>query len=89
MSSRQVIVYSREGCHICDRAIQILRELAKTRNFNLDVVDIRTDELLLKEYLIRIPVVRVDGVDLLEAEDLANPKDARGRLEAACNFKKS
>jgi glutaredoxin len=81
-----VTVFSKEGCHICERTIQILQELEKTKNFHLEVIDIRTDESLLKEYFIRIPVVRVDGKNVLEAEDLANPKDARTILEALFRF---
>lgn len=76
-----IIVFSKTGCHLCERAIENLKELLKVRKFNLQVVDITRDESLLTHYFLKIPVVRLDGRDVLEAEDIALPKDSWAKLE--------
>jgi hypothetical protein len=62
-----VVVYSRPGCHLCEEAIeQIVALHASGYRFDLREVDIESDELLLRRYLERIPVVEVDGVQVSE-----------------------
>lgn len=57
-----VVVYSRPGCHLCEEAIgQIVALHGAGYRFNLHEVDVESDELLLRRYLERIPVVEVDG----------------------------
>jgi glutaredoxin len=57
-----VVVYSRPGCHLCDRA---LAEIAALHDdgyrFELREVDVESEETLLRRMLERIPVVEVDG----------------------------
>jgi c-di-GMP-related signal transduction protein len=62
-----VVVYSRPGCHLCEEAIEKIVGLhAEGYRFGLHEVDIETDELLLRRYLERIPVVEVDGREVSE-----------------------
>lgn len=62
-----VVVYSRPGCHLCEEAIeQIVALHEEGYRFNLHEVDIESNELLLRRYLERIPVVEVDGVEVSE-----------------------
>lgn len=57
-----VLVYSRPGCHLCEEAIAGLLALHEEGyRFNLHEVDIESDELLLRRFLERIPVVEIDG----------------------------
>lgn len=58
----QVRVYARDGCHLCDEALSEIRalDLADTE-LDIEVLDIDTDDLLLAQFLERIPVVEVDG----------------------------
>lgn len=57
-----IVVYSRPGCHLCEEAIEQLVALhGEGYRFELHEVDIESDELLLRRYLERIPVVEVDG----------------------------
>jgi glutaredoxin len=57
-----VVVYTREGCHLCEEAIErILAMRAGAPPFELREVDIESDELLLRRMLEKIPVVEVDG----------------------------
>lgn len=62
-----VVVYSRPGCHLCEEAIeQIVALHADGYRFNLHEVDIESNDLLLRRYLERIPVVEVDGIEVSE-----------------------
>jgi hypothetical protein len=61
-----VVLYSRPGCHLCDEARAVLvAERARTP-FDLEELDIESDDELVKEYGIRIPVVAIDGVERFE-----------------------
>jgi glutaredoxin len=55
---RDVVLYGRAECHLCDEARALLRSLDGVR---LREVDIDGDDALLAAYLERIPVVEVDG----------------------------
>jgi c-di-GMP-related signal transduction protein len=62
-----VVVYSRPGCHLCEEAIaQIVGLHEQGYRFDLHEVDIESNELLLRRYLERIPVVEVDGLEVSE-----------------------
>lgn len=62
-----VVVYSRPGCHLCEEALeQIVALHGEGYRFNLREVDIESNDLLLRRYLERIPVVEVDGVEASE-----------------------
>ena len=56
-----VVVYHAEGCHLCERALEQLRELQDELSFELRAVDIGGDEALEAEYREWIPVVEIDG----------------------------
>jgi glutaredoxin len=62
-----VVVYSRPGCHLCEEALeQIVALHSDGYRFDLHEVDIESNDLLLRRYLERIPVVEVDGVEVSE-----------------------
>jgi c-di-GMP-related signal transduction protein len=62
-----VVVYSRPGCHLCEEALeQIVALHTEGYRFNLHEVDIESNDLLLRRYLERIPVVEVDGIEVSE-----------------------
>lgn len=52
-----VVLVTRQGCHLCDEALSLLRELGAKP----DVVDVDADEELFALYDWRVPVVLVDG----------------------------
>ena len=62
----RVVLYSRSGCHLCDLAREVLLAERTRTPFELDEIDIETDDALLRDYGIRIPVVAVDGVERFE-----------------------
>jgi len=61
-----VVLYSRPGCHLCDDARDVLLTERARKPFVLEEVDIETDDDLLREYGIRVPVVMIDGEERFE-----------------------
>lgn len=62
-----VVVYSRPGCHLCEEALaQIVSLHEEGYRFGLHEVDIESNDLLLRRYLERIPVVEIDGLEVSE-----------------------
>jgi glutaredoxin len=61
-----VILYTREGCCLCDEARAILLRAQARHEFELQERDIEADEELLRSYLERIPVVAIDGTEAFE-----------------------
>jgi glutaredoxin len=75
-----VLVYSRPGCHLCEEALAAIVALHEEGyRFSLHEIDIESDELLLRRYLERIPVVEVDGV--LASELVLDEAAVRARLD--------
>jgi glutaredoxin len=63
---RSVVLYSRSGCHLCDQARDVIVSVRTRQPFAFEEVDIETDDDLLRDYGIRIPVVTVDGEERFE-----------------------
>ena len=61
-----VELLGRAGCHLCDRARDELQALAPELGFTVRERSIEDDDELLRRYLERIPVVRVDGADVCD-----------------------
>ncbi len=61
-SLRQVTLYSRQGCHLCEVAEATLREVRETHPFELEIVDIDQSPELVAEYGEEIPVTVIDGL---------------------------
>ena len=65
--THRVVLYGRPGCHLCEEALEVLLRLrAATGGFELEEVDIETDDELHARYLERIPVVSLDGEELFD-----------------------
>jgi len=64
----RVVLYSRAGCHLCDAARDVLVAERSRTPFELVEVDVAGDDLLEREYGIRIPVVEIDGWERFEYE---------------------
>jgi len=63
---RNVVLYARPGCHLCDEARDVILAVRERRPFSFAEIDIESDDDLLREYGIRIPVVTVDGEERFE-----------------------
>jgi glutaredoxin len=59
---KRITLYGRAGCHLCDDAQAVLDRVGEP----YDVVDIETDDDLLRRYLERIPVIAVDGEEVFD-----------------------
>lgn len=59
--TRTVRLVGGQGCHLCERARQVIEEVRAEIPFALEEVDITGDPELERRYRERIPVVEVDG----------------------------
>ncbi|HVR88574.1 MAG TPA: glutaredoxin family protein [Candidatus Limnocylindria bacterium] len=57
-------LYERDGCHLCEETQRALRRIGLDRPLAIERVDITTDPALERRYVVRIPVVVVDGREL-------------------------
>src|SRR4051812_36209451 len=57
----RVVVYTRQGCHLCDDAWALLEAERLRYGFQLTAVDVDTDPALAAQYGLEVPVVEVDG----------------------------
>ena len=79
MPSHRVRLYARPDCHLCDGARAGLESLrADGLEFELDEIDIDSDDELFKRYLERIPVVVLDGEELYDF--FVDEQDLRRRV---------
>jgi glutaredoxin len=76
-----VALISKRGCHLCEQVIDALQRLKHAYSFDLTILYIEDDSLLFDKYWIKVPVVKVDGIDVFEANDLAISKEWQSRLE--------
>jgi glutaredoxin len=58
---RQVVVYSRKGCHLCEIVKETLSKLQRRGGFSWQEVDVDSDEQLRRQFTDEVPVVFIDG----------------------------
>jgi len=56
-----VTVYTREGCHLCEVAIETLESLQAELQFDIEKRFIEGDPVLEGKYGEQIPVILIDG----------------------------
>jgi glutaredoxin len=66
-TSRQVLLYSRPGCHLCEDAADLLEQLAHRIPIAITEVNILGDIDLYERYKHSIPVVALAGGATLAA----------------------
>jgi glutaredoxin len=59
--SRQVVVYSRKGCHLCEVVKESLAKLSRRGGFTWQEVDVDSDGELRRQFNDEVPVVFIDG----------------------------
>lgn len=57
----QVVMFTRQGCHLCDDAWALLERARQRYGFTLSQVDVDTDAALTAEHGSCVPVVMVNG----------------------------
>jgi predicted thioredoxin/glutaredoxin len=60
----RLVLVTRKGCHLCDQALEMLRELGTEP----ETADVDADEELFRLYDWRVPVVLADGVVVDEGQ---------------------
>lgn len=58
----RVVVLVRQGCHLCDDALQVVEAVCRERNVSWRAVDVDLDPDLRARYTDHVPVTFVDGV---------------------------
>lgn len=76
---KTITLYTRAGCHLCEAAEAVIREVAGDQA-ELRLVDIDADPDLIERYTVRVPVVEVDGVEVAEFE--VDPRQLAAALAA-------
>jgi glutaredoxin len=69
-----LVLYGRDGCHLCDDARAVLQRIGAP----FEELDIEADPALHRRYLERIPVVALDGTELYDF--YVDEDDLRARL---------
>jgi glutaredoxin len=75
-----LILYSKPGCHLCEKAETLFYAHRASGRFNLEISDIAESDELMKRYGIRIPVIR----DPHSGREIGWPFDER-KLSAFLN----
>ena len=60
-TARQVIVYSRKGCHLCEIVKETLGKLERRGGFTWSEVDVESNDQLRRQFTDEVPVVFIDG----------------------------
>ncbi len=58
---RQVVVYSRKGCHLCEIVKESLSKLERRGGFTWRALDVDGDDQLRRQFTDEVPVVFIDG----------------------------
>ena len=65
MAAVELIVYSRQACHLCELLLEELEPLVRGRA-SIIVRDVDTDPVWIALYGERVPVVHCDGDDICQ-----------------------
>ena len=60
-SPREVILYTRKGCHLCEIVKESLVKLQKRGSFNWREIDVDSDSEIRRLYNDEVPVVFING----------------------------
>ncbi len=67
-----VVVYTKEGCHLCENVISTLEKLVTERPLEISTRDITESSEMYERYKNVIPVVEVNGRVTLAGSTLSN-----------------
>jgi glutaredoxin len=77
----RVIMYTRQGCHLCETAWDLLSAEQRRHGFSLEKVDVDADPALVAEHGLHVPVVAVNGN--VRFRGVVNPMLLRRLFDAA------
>jgi glutaredoxin len=79
----EVVVYSKQGCHLCERVIAKLEEMNYESSIRISARDITEDQKLFERYRYLIPVVAINGQVRLAGAALTDPNTLEDVLRKA------
>ena len=59
--ARQVVLYTRKGCHLCQIVKETLTKLHRRGGFQWQEVDVDSDDQLRRQFTDEVPVVFING----------------------------
>lgn len=59
-------LFSRPGCHLCEIMLEQLQPFLEKYPLELQLVDIDSDDELLRRYALKIPVLALEGETLCQ-----------------------
>jgi len=59
--TKDVVLYSRKGCHLCEVVKESLHKLARRGGFHWREVDVDSDDDLRRRFSDEVPVVFING----------------------------
>jgi len=80
---RRIVVYSKDGCHLCEKVISELEKLRSAEGFDLTTRDITGDPELYERYKNMIPIISIDGTVKLAGAALSNSAILKETLKKA------
>ncbi len=75
------MLYTKPGCHLCEDALALLRDLQGEFAIQIEAINIENDAALFKQYFDKIPVLVIDQHTTLTAPIRA--EDVRAALAIA------
>jgi glutaredoxin len=60
----RITLYTKPGCHLCERALEVIARCRQQVNFALEKVDISQTPELLQRFGNDIPVILLDGREI-------------------------
>ncbi|MCW8344436.1 glutaredoxin family protein [Vibrio sp. ZSDZ65] len=60
--TKELILYSTEGCHLCEMASELLHRVGLSQQF--DIIDIAFNDELFSRYGVTIPVISTGSSEL-------------------------
>jgi glutaredoxin len=64
----RLTLYGKPGCCLCEEAREAIETVRAERPLELEEVDVSLDPALHRRYGERIPVVAIDGLEVLELQ---------------------
>jgi hypothetical protein len=58
--------YTRQGCPLCEEALEVTLPLAAAAGVSVDLIDIDLDLALLKAYNDRVPVIETENGEAID-----------------------
>jgi glutaredoxin len=59
-----VTLFTRKGCHLCEKAKEVIHDLGTKINFHYEEYDIEAKEEWTENYGLMIPVVLINGKEI-------------------------